>query len=200
MPSSSDPLVRSVPMKRSTVEDCLEALHSLGAADEPVPPRAIARWLGVTVELGALMIDQLAALTLIERDATGGILLTPHGRQEATGAVRRRRLIESVLMATYDYPIDAAQTIAARLAHAVAAELVARAALVFGEPDLTPRAEPAPAWALAMRAELARSGEEAAGLREAERVAFTMEEASAGSAWTPFRRPALPLARGESNA
>lgn len=144
-------------MKPSTAEDCLEALHALSAAHDLIPVPAVARWLGVQCELAAVMIEQIAGEGLAERPTGRGVRLTSHGRQEATRVIRRRRLLESRLIAEHGYALEAAQVIAARLAYAVPDDVVAEAADVYGEPDLTPRAEPAPAWALAMRGRLAHT-------------------------------------------
>lgn len=144
-------------MKESTAEDCLEALHALGAASGPVLLREVARWLGVRTELAATMIGQLCRDGVTASPRPPRVRLTPRGRQEAARVVRRRRLLESALVADHDYPVEAAQVIAARLAYAVPSEALDDAARRFGEPDLTPRAEPAPAWAVAMRRRLAHT-------------------------------------------
>ena len=144
-------------MKPSTAEDCLEALHALGAACNLVRMLEIARWLGVQPDLAAVMIAQITGEGLAERCAGPRVRLTPRGRQEAARVIRRRRLFESLLIAEHGYPVAAAQVIAARLAYAVPDDVIDEAARVFGEPDLTPRAEPAPAWAVAMRGRLAHT-------------------------------------------
>ena len=147
-------------MKPSTIEDCLEALHALEAAHRAVPVPVVARWLGVRPELGAAMLEVITAQALAEGATPLGIRLTARGREEAARVVRRRRLLESVLIADHGYPLGAGQVIAARIGYAVPDHMVNRAAGRFGEPDLTPRAEPAPAWAVAMRAQLAQTEHE----------------------------------------
>lgn len=144
-------------MRESTAEDCLEALHALGASSSPAPMREVARWLGVQPELAAVMIEQLSREGLAECPTPPRVRLAPRGQQEAARVVRRRRLVESALIAEHGYSVAAAQVIAARLAYTVPDAVVDQAARIHGEPDLTPRAEPAPAWALAMRGRLAHT-------------------------------------------
>lgn len=144
-------------MKESTAEDCLEALHALGASSGPAPIREVARWLGVQPELAAAMIGQLSREGLADCPTPPRVRLTARGRHEATRVVRRRRLLESAFVADHGYSVEAAQVIAARLAYVVPSEVVDDAARRFGEPDLVPRAEPAPAWAVAMRRHLAHT-------------------------------------------
>lgn len=186
------------------MEDCLEALHALGAARAVVPVPAVAQWLGMRPALAAAVIEHLAGGGLVEGSAEGsasvGARLTPRGRQEVTRVVRRRRLLESVLMASYGYPLPAAQVIAARLAYAVSDELVDDAARIFGEPDLTPNPERAPAWAVAMRAHLAQSGRTAAGTCRPLEPAAAQPDPRQHSPRDPFLWPTLPLAKGESDA
>ena len=142
-------------MKESTAEDCLEALHALGASSGSVLLREVACWMGVPPELAATMLGKLCTEGATTFPTPPRVRLTSRGRQEAARVVRRRRLLESALIADHGYPVQAAQVIAARLAYAVPSEALDDAARRFGEPDLTPCAEPAPAWAVAMRGRLA---------------------------------------------
>ncbi len=144
-------------MKQSTAEDCLEALHALGASDRLVPLAEVARWLGVQADLMAVMIGQISGEGLARCPTPTRVRLTPRGRQATARVVRRRRLLEALLVRQHGYPVEAAQVIAARLAYAVPGDIIDEAARAFGEPDLTPRAEPAPAWAVAMRRRLVRT-------------------------------------------
>lgn len=139
-------------MKPSTAEDCLEALHALGSAAGAVTASAMAHWLGVRPALASAMIEQLSDRALVEGSALGGVRLTSHGQQVAHRVVRRRRLLESVLITMDGYPVAAAQIIAARVAYAIPDAVVENAATLFGEPDLTPSPKTLPAWAAAMRA------------------------------------------------
>ena len=144
-------------MRPSTAEDCLEALHALGATCGCVHTAELARWLGVQPALAGAMIAQVSGDGLAECPARFRVRLTARGGQEAARVVRRRRLCESHLMAQHGYALGAAQVIAARLAFAVPDDVIAEAAHVYGEPDLTSCVEPAPAWALAMRGRLAHA-------------------------------------------
>jgi len=112
----------------------------------------VARWLGTRLELATAMLEILRGEGLVECATQARVRLTLRGRQETARVVRRRRLMEAVFVANHGCTLPAAQIIAARVAYAVPEGNVDAAALAFGEPDLTPRAEPAPAWATAMRA------------------------------------------------
>lgn len=145
-------------MEQATGESCLEAHHALGAACGLIRMADVARWLGVRPGLAAVMIGQIAGAGLAESPARLCVRLTAHGRQAAARVVGRRRLLESILIAEHGCALEAAQVIAARLACAVPGDLIDDAARVYGEPKLSPRAGPAPAWAVAMRARLAEVG------------------------------------------
>lgn len=188
-------------MKQSTAEDCLEALHALGAARTPVRVPAVARWLGVPPQLATAMLEQIAAQGLVVGAPSLAVRLTPGGQREAARVVRRRRLVESVLIAAQGYPLEAAQVIAARLGYAVSDDAVGQAARLFGEPDLTPRPEPAPAWAVAMRARLAQAGHASpGGGQPPEAPAAPLGDGGNRRACHPPLWPTLPLAKGETNA
>lgn len=184
-------LQTSVPIKPSTIEDCLEALHALGATRGVVPVAAVAQWLGMTASLVVVVLDQIVDRGLAEGSVITGLRLTSAGRRETRRVVRRRRVLESLLMAEHEYSLEKAQIVVARVAYALSDEIVERVVALFGEPDLTPRPEPAPAWAVAMREHTAATtGED--GVRLAPRTgsaAPSFQQPSSAHAW-PFGPPA----------
>lgn len=92
-----------------------------------------------------MMIAQITGEGLTDSPARLHVQLTSHGWQAAVRVVRRRRL-EAILRAEHGYSPEAAQVIAARLASAVSSDVIDNAARMYGEPELSPRAEPASAW------------------------------------------------------
>lgn len=145
-------------MKPSAGEGCLKSLRALGAERGLICTSEVAHWPGVQPRLAVVMIGQLTGGRLIESRAPLAVRLASRGRQQAAHVVRRRRRLRSVLSAEHGYS-QAAQVIAAPLAFAVPSRVINGAARRCGEPDPSPGAEPAPAWAVAMRARLAEAGQ-----------------------------------------
>lgn len=198
LPTSDAPR-REASMQPSTMEDGLEALHALGAGQVAVAVAMLAQWLGLKPSLATALVEELAARGLLERSTPADARLTSRGRQEAARVVRRRRLVESLLMTRDGYSAEAAQVIAARVAYIVPESVVDDAARLFGEPDLTPRAEPAPAWALAMRAYLVAT-ERGDACRPPELAPEVHRLPLPDSALDRFAWPVFPLAKGEQDA
>ena len=182
-----------MPIKPSTIEDYLEALHALGATRGAVPVPVVARWLGTSPALAVAVLDEIASRGLAEGSMIMGMRLTSRGRQEATRVVRRRRVLASLLMSDHGYSLEKAQLVVARVAYTLSDEIVERVVGLWGEPDLTPRPEPAPAWAVAMREHAATTTGEDGEAPEAEprtgRTASSYQQLPSAHAW-PFGPPA----------
>lgn len=188
-----------IPMAPWMTANCLEALHTLGAARASVSADAVARWLGTPDTLTAAMLDAIAVVDLVEIAPDDGVTLTPQGRVTAAQVVRRRRVVEALLRARYGYPQEAAQIIAARVAHLVADALVEESVREYGEPDLEPASRPAPAWALQLRAKTVWAERTAPPSLSME-CGASLRDGATTAAGLPTHWRGLPLPRGEVGA
>jgi DtxR family transcriptional regulator, Mn-dependent transcriptional regulator len=125
-------------------EDCLLALHQLGARGAPVATTALARALGVSAPTATAAIKRLAQEGLVRHTPYRGAELTAAGRKIARNVLRRHRLIESFLVAIMGYPWDEVHEEAHRLEHAVSAKFVERLDANLGHPQFDPHGDPIP--------------------------------------------------------
>lgn len=188
-----------IPMAPWLTGNCLEALHVLGAASASVPIGTVAEWLGTPRMLTAVMLAAIAEEDLVDMAPDDRVTLTVRGRSTASQVVRRRRAVEALLRARDGYTQEAAQIIAARMAHLVSDALVEESAREHGEPDLEPAGQPVPAWALQLRAHPAWAGEKATRMTSMESGA-PLWNPTTNAADLPTHWRGLPLPRGEVGA
>ncbi len=125
-------------------EDCLLALHQLGARGQPVATTALARALHVSAPTATAAVKRLAQEGLVRHTPYRGAQLTAAGRKIARNVLRRHRLIESFLVAIMGYAWDEVHEEAHRLEHAVSARFVDRLDARLGHPQFDPHGDPIP--------------------------------------------------------
>ncbi len=125
-------------------EDCLLALHQLGAHGEPVATTALAHALGVSPPTTTAAVKRLAQEGLVRHTPYRGARLTSSGRKAARDVLRRHRLIESFLVSVMGYQWDEVHAEAHRLEHAVSSKFVERLDARLGHPHFDPHGDPIP--------------------------------------------------------
>ncbi len=125
-------------------EDCLLALHQLGARGQPVATTALARALGVSAPTTTAAVKRLAQEGLVRHTPYRGAQLTSSGRKIARNVLRRHRLIESFLVSMMGYAWDEVHEEAHRLEHAVSAKFVESLDAKLGHPQFDPHGDPIP--------------------------------------------------------
>lgn len=136
----------AVPQRLSaSVEDYLQAIYAVGerVAGE-VTTTAVAGRLRVTPSSVSGMVRKLQQSGLVEHLPYRGVALTESGRRAVLRVLRRRRVIESFLVAHLGMPWDEVDSEADRLEHAVSDHLVELIAEKLGQPTRDPHGDPIP--------------------------------------------------------
>jgi DtxR family transcriptional regulator, Mn-dependent transcriptional regulator len=111
--------------------------------DRPTTTELAAR-LGVTPSTVSANLKKLARDGWLEYEPYGPIVLTPAGREVATGIVRRHRLIETYLATRLGLGWDEVHDEADRLEHAVSDLVLDRMDAALGHPAADPHGDPIP--------------------------------------------------------
>jgi len=127
-----------------SVEDYLLTIYRLQADEAPVKTMALAEHLGVTAPSISGMLRKLQRSGLVSHERYYGVVLTPHGQEEALRLLRRHRLWEVFLSEVLDLPHDQSHVEAHRLEHATSDEVAERLAAFLGHPDTDPQGQPIP--------------------------------------------------------
>jgi DtxR family Mn-dependent transcriptional regulator len=127
-----------------TVEDYLEAVFDLSGRGRVATTSALAAQLGVAASTVSAMLRRLVAGDLVVRPWAHRIELTEHGHRHALLVVRRRRLVEELLVRVLDVPREEVRGEADALEHAVSDRLVERIDAFLGHPARDPHGDPIP--------------------------------------------------------
>lgn len=132
-------------MPSSTVEDYLKAVYRLSKRGSQLAPLGmVASGLGVTPGTATTMVKQIARQGFIDYVPRKGVKLTPEGRREVMGVLRRHRLIELFLVEKLGYDWAEVHDEAEVLEHAVSERLIDRIDSMLGFPDRDPHGDPIP--------------------------------------------------------
>lgn len=136
------------------VQDYVMAVYALETVGGGlVGTRDLAARVRVTAPSAVNMGKRLAALGLAEQAPRRGLRLTPAGRVVARSALRRQRVLETLLIEQLGSTCARAEEDADRLRRVVSDELIERLWVALGRPLRDPRGNPIPA------AEAADAGE-----------------------------------------
>ncbi len=113
-------------------------------SDEPVTTSFLARRLGVSAPTVSETVRRLSAAGLVEHVPRGAVTLTPRGRREALGMVRRHRIIETFLVSELGYGWDEVHDEAEVLEHACSDRMIEAMDSRLGHPTRDPHGDPIP--------------------------------------------------------
>jgi DtxR family Mn-dependent transcriptional regulator len=128
----------------SAVEDYLKAIYQLDERGVAVTTTALANRLSVAPSSVTSMVSRLNAMGCVRHEPYGDIGLTDSGIRLAMKVVRRRRLIELLLVECLGYGWDEVEDEAEQLEHAASEDFVERVSAMFGNPKRDPHGDPIP--------------------------------------------------------
>ena len=139
------PSPRPTPLSDEVLEDCLQAVHRLEGAGRGEGLGRVAAFARVTEAAAREALQELGARGLVQNGQPGGLTLTPEGRRQAVGILRRHRLSERLFADILGLPWDRVHDEAMRLEHALTPEAEARLATLLNHPKTCPHGGPIPA-------------------------------------------------------
>ena len=131
-------------MSTPAVEEYLELLYRLDAADEPARHAEIARGLGVSTAAVAEMLPRLESDHLVIREDGRTVRLTATGVSVGRAQVRKHRLAERLLHGILKRPWDVVHDEACRFEHVMTDELTESLVEALGDPTTCPHGNPIP--------------------------------------------------------
>jgi DtxR family Mn-dependent transcriptional regulator len=139
------------------IERYLEAIFYIDAEGMPVRGAHLAEWLSVAQPTAAAALQRMVKAGLVQFSPTKDVLLTPRGREQASGIVRRHRIAERWLTDVLKFDWLAADQEASRLEHALSDAVADRIFELIGRPTTCPHGNPIPGVDGARRPERALS-------------------------------------------
>ena len=129
----------------TVAEDYVKAIHAHTEwQDQPVTTTVLAARLGLAASSVTEMTKKLVTAGLVSHVPYGAIELTQAGTTLALRMLRRHRLIETWLVATFGYRWDEVHDEAEVLEHAVSDRLLEQIAGMLGDPTRDPHGDPIP--------------------------------------------------------
>lgn len=128
-------------MTSSSVQDYLQAIYRLQAAESPVSTTALADRMNVAPPSVTGMVRKLHDQGLAEHLPYHGVILTPAGEREALLLLRRHRLWELFLADVLGVAWDEIHQEAHRLEHATSARVADRLDEFLGRPAIDPHGQ-----------------------------------------------------------
>jgi DtxR family Mn-dependent transcriptional regulator len=125
-------------------QDYLKALFALAPDGEVVGTSRLAERLKVSAPSVTNMLARLARERLVAHTLRAGARLTPRGRREALGMVRRHRIIETFLVLVLGLEGSEVHADAEILEHHVSDRVLAAIDRLAGHPDHDPHGRPIP--------------------------------------------------------
>ena len=126
------------------VEEYLETILELEESGIPPMRARIVERLGVSAPSVSEAIGRLQREGYVRLDGSRRIVLTDAGREYATAVVRRHRLAERLLVDVMKVPWHQVHEEAARLEHAISANLERHLVEMLGDPATCPHGNPIP--------------------------------------------------------
>ncbi|TAK31140.1 MAG: metal-dependent transcriptional regulator [Chloroflexota bacterium] len=127
-----------------TVEEYLEAIHSLTGEGKPAIGARLAECLGVSAPTVTGMLSRLVRNGLVQISERKEIVLTDKGEEVARRTVRRHRLSERLLTDILGLEWHKAHEEACRFEHAISPEVEEKIANALGDPTTCPHGNPIP--------------------------------------------------------
>ena len=127
-----------------TVEEYLEAIHSLSSEGKSVIGARLAECLGVSAPTVTGMLSRLVRDGLVQLSERKEIVLTDEGEEVARRTVRRHRLSERLLTDILGLEWHKAHEEACRFEHAISPEVEEKIASALGGPTTCPHGNPIP--------------------------------------------------------
>ena len=129
-------------MSSANVEEYIEALYRLGAAEKPVGTGELAESMGVVAPSVTTMLKRLVRDGLVTHVPYKGIVLTEAGKAMSMSLVRRHRLSERLLTDMIHVPWDRVHDAACKLEHVITGELEEDVYNALGRPETCPHGYP----------------------------------------------------------
>src|SRR4051794_751494 len=126
------------------VGDYVKAIYGLDESGRAVTTTVLAAQLRVTASSVSAMLGRLRTMGLISHRPYSDVSLSAEGRRLAMHVIRRRRLIELLLVETLGYGWDEVEREAEVLEHAASELFVERIAAKLGDPAVDPHGDPIP--------------------------------------------------------
>src|SRR4051794_40187796 len=123
-------------------EEYLQSIFWLQEAGLPMTAANLARAMQLSAPTVHEMVGRLERDGYVRRDASKKLEFTPEGLEQATGIVRRHRLIERFLTDVLGIPWDEVHEEAERLEHAMSPVLEARMLAAIGNAKTCPHGHP----------------------------------------------------------
>ncbi|MEL5991016.1 metal-dependent transcriptional regulator [Microbacterium phosphatis] len=132
-------------MVSPAIDDYLKTVYAHTEwQDAPITPSVLAAKLGIAPSSVTEMVKKMAALGLVAHEPYRAVRLTAEGERRALEMVRRHRLIETWLVAEYDYTWDEVHEEAEVLEHALSDRLLEAIDQRLGRPRFDPHGDPIP--------------------------------------------------------
>ncbi|MDO8682310.1 MAG: metal-dependent transcriptional regulator [Armatimonadota bacterium] len=129
-------------MPSPNVEEYIEALYRLGAAEKPVGTGHLAESLHVVAPSVTTMLKRLVRDGLVIHEPYKGISLTEAGKAMSMSLVRRHRLSERLLTDMIGLPWDKVHEVACKLEHVITDDLEENVYNALGKPKTCPHGHP----------------------------------------------------------
>ncbi len=123
------------------MEDALKEVYKLQRNGVTVEARALARTMGISVEMTEGLIDTLVASSWADGDASAGICLTARGRERAQELIRVHRLWERYLVDREEMPLEAVHVEADRREHEMTPDEAEELDAELGHPAWDPHGD-----------------------------------------------------------
>jgi DtxR family transcriptional regulator, Mn-dependent transcriptional regulator len=125
-------------------QDYIKALFHLAPEGEPVSTSRLAAHLGVSAPSVTNMVSRLATEGLVRHTPRGGARLTPSGRHNALGIVRRHRILETFLVQVLGLDWSEVHEDAEVLEHHISDRVLEAIDRLIGRPEEDPHGHPIP--------------------------------------------------------
>src|SRR3954466_9175167 len=124
--------------------ETLKAVYRLTKGDDPAHTGDLAEKLEVSPSTVTTTVKRLADRGLVEHQLYKGVILTPAGRRQAVGAIRRHRIVERFLADMLGYAWNEADRLAGSFEHDLPQEVEDRIFQALDRPATCPHGFPIP--------------------------------------------------------
>jgi len=132
---------RPQPSRLVEMEDTLKELYKLQRDEKAVEAGALARVMGISVEMAENLMETLVAFAWAEGNVSAGIRLTTRGRERAQELIRIHRLWEHYLVDREGMPLEAVHIEAHRREHEMTPDEAAALDAKLGHPAWDPHGD-----------------------------------------------------------
>ncbi len=133
--------VHPQPFQLVEMEDALKEVYKLQRNESPVQAGALARAMGLSVEMADNLMNALVAFTWAEGDVSAGIRLTERGQERAQELIRIHRLWERYLVDRKGMPLEAVHIEAHLREHKTTPDEAAKLDAELGHPAWDPHGD-----------------------------------------------------------